>query len=105
MAGKVCKPMSNLGIEVRHLSKSFRKRKGIMRARSSITHALRDVSFEVRLGETYGLLGPNGSGKSTLIRVLATLLVPDEGAPPLGEDEEKQESVARYAPPAPAEGE
>ncbi|HST52599.1 MAG TPA: ABC transporter ATP-binding protein [Pyrinomonadaceae bacterium] len=71
--------MSNLGIEVRHLSKSFRKRKGIMRARSSITHALRDVSFEVRLGETYGLLGPNGSGKSTLIRVLATLLVPDEG--------------------------
>ena len=71
--------MSNLGIEVRHLSKSFRKRKGIMRARSSITHALKDVSFEVRLGETYGLLGPNGSGKSTLIRVLATLLVPDEG--------------------------
>jgi ABC-2 type transport system ATP-binding protein len=71
--------MSNLGIEVRNLSKSFRKRKGVMRARSSVTHALRDVSFEVRLGETYGLLGPNGSGKSTLIRVLSTLLVPDEG--------------------------
>ncbi len=33
------------------------------------------------------------------------LLVSDEGAPPLGDDEEKQESVARYAPPAPAEGE
>jgi F-type H+-transporting ATPase subunit alpha len=33
------------------------------------------------------------------------LLVADEGAPPLGDDEEKQESVARYAPPAPAEGE
>jgi len=71
--------MSNQGIEVRHLSKSFRKRKGFMRARSSVTHALRDVSFEVALGETYGLLGPNGSGKSTLIRVLATLLAPDEG--------------------------
>jgi ABC-2 type transport system ATP-binding protein len=64
--------MSNLGIEVRHLSKSFRKRKGVIRTRSSVTHALRDVTFEVRLGETYGLLGPNGSGKSTLIRVLAT---------------------------------
>jgi ABC-2 type transport system ATP-binding protein len=72
--------MSNLGIEVRNLSKSFRKRKGVMRARSSVTHALRDVSFEVRLGETYGLLGPNGSGKSTLIRVLSTLLVPDAGS-------------------------
>jgi F-type H+-transporting ATPase subunit alpha len=33
------------------------------------------------------------------------LLVADEGVPALGDDEEKQESVARYAPPAPAEGE
>ncbi len=71
--------MSNLGIEVRNLHKVFRKRKGLLRSRISETHALKDVSFEVRLGETYGLLGPNGSGKSTLIRVLSTLLVPDEG--------------------------
>jgi F-type H+/Na+-transporting ATPase subunit alpha len=33
------------------------------------------------------------------------LLVADEGVPALGDDEEKQEAVARYAPPAPAEGE
>ena len=71
--------MSNLGIEVRCLSKSFSKRKGLMRARRSVTRALDCVSFEVGLGETYGLLGPNGSGKSTLIRVLSTLLVPDSG--------------------------
>src|SRR5215218_10248199 len=71
--------MSNLGIEVRNLSKSFSKRKGLMRARRSVTRALSDVSFEVAVGETYGLLGPNGSGKSTLIRVLSTLLVPDAG--------------------------
>ncbi|MDQ3802976.1 MAG: ABC transporter ATP-binding protein [Acidobacteriota bacterium] len=71
--------MSNLGIEVRHLHKVFRKRKGYLRPRRSVTRALSDISFEVRLGETYGLLGPNGSGKSTLIRVLATLLSPDEG--------------------------
>jgi ABC-2 type transport system ATP-binding protein len=71
--------MSNLGIEVRNLHKVFRKRKGFLRSRVSVTHALKDVSFEVRLGETYGLLGPNGSGKSTLIRVLSTLLVPDGG--------------------------
>ncbi|HYE13319.1 MAG TPA: ABC transporter ATP-binding protein [Pyrinomonadaceae bacterium] len=71
--------MSNLGIEVRRLHKYFRKRKGVLRKRSTDVHALRDVSFEVSLGETYGLLGPNGSGKSTLIRVLSTLLVPDAG--------------------------
>ena len=79
MAGKVCEPMSNQGIEVRSLSKSFRKRKGLFGARRSVAHALRDVSFEVAEGETYGLLGPNGSGKSTLIRVLSTLLMPDSG--------------------------
>ncbi|HEV2766017.1 MAG TPA: ABC transporter ATP-binding protein [Pyrinomonadaceae bacterium] len=70
---------SNLGIEVRHLCKSFRKRKGVLRRRETETQALKDISFEVALGETYGLLGPNGSGKSTLIRVLSTLLVPDGG--------------------------
>src|SRR5829696_3752005 len=71
--------MSNPGIEVRLLGKSFSKRKELVRARRTLTHALRDVSFEVAVGETYGLLGPNGSGKSTLIRVLSTLLVPDAG--------------------------
>jgi ABC-2 type transport system ATP-binding protein len=37
------------------------------------------VNFHVEDGEAYGLLGPNGSGKSSLIRVLSTLLTPDEG--------------------------
>jgi ABC-2 type transport system ATP-binding protein len=71
--------MSNQGIEVVRLNKYFSKRKSLMRGGRSVTHALKDVSFEVALGETYGLLGPNGSGKSTLIRVLSTLLVPDSG--------------------------
>jgi ABC-2 type transport system ATP-binding protein len=41
--------------------------------------AVDDVSLEIRRGEIFGVLGPNGSGKSTLIRLIATLLVPDEG--------------------------
>jgi len=42
--------------------------------------AVDDVSLEVRRNEIFGILGPNGSGKSTLIRLVATLLAPDEGA-------------------------
>ncbi len=71
--------MSNHGILVRHLHKSFRKRTGFLKSKSSDVYALKDISFEVAEGETYGLLGPNGSGKSTLIRVLSTLLTPDSG--------------------------
>ena len=42
--------------------------------------ALDDVSFELRRGETLGLLGLNGSGKSTLLKVLNQLLPPDSGS-------------------------
>ncbi|HET7088885.1 MAG TPA: ATP-binding cassette domain-containing protein [Anaerolineae bacterium] len=41
--------------------------------------ALDGISLAVEPGTIYGLLGPNGAGKTTLIRVLATLLPPDEG--------------------------
>ena len=95
--------MSNLGIEVRNLHKHFSKRKGFLKKGRKTVHALRDISFEVRLGETYGLLGPNGSGKSTLIRVLATLLLPDSGYVRLlgyripGEEAEVRRRVGRVS--------
>ena len=38
-----------------------------------------DVSIEIRRGEIFGVIGANGSGKSTLIRIISTLLLPDEG--------------------------
>ncbi len=42
-------------------------------------HAVRGVSFDAPDGKITGLLGPNGAGKSTTLRVLYTVLKPDEG--------------------------
>jgi lipopolysaccharide transport system ATP-binding protein len=42
--------------------------------------ALKDVSFNVKHGETFGVIGPNGSGKSTLLKMLAGVLYPDSGS-------------------------
>ena len=41
--------------------------------------ALRDVSFTVQPGEAVGLVGGNGQGKSTLLKLIAGVLLPDEG--------------------------
>jgi len=41
---------------------------------------LEDVSFEVRTGETLGLMGRNGSGKSTLLKILSGIFRPDRGS-------------------------
>jgi ABC-2 type transport system ATP-binding protein len=40
---------------------------------------LRDLSFQIQPGEVVGVIGKNGTGKSTLLRLIAGVLIPDEG--------------------------
>ncbi len=42
--------------------------------------ALKNISFSVKKGETFGIIGKNGSGKSTLLKILAKVLYPDSGS-------------------------
>ena len=73
--------MQSPPLEVSNLSKSFGGAKALLwRKAKAPLHAVRDVSFRIERGEIYGLIGANGSGKSTLVRMISTLLTPDEGS-------------------------
>ncbi len=74
-------PAVGIAIEVRNLVKRYvtKKRRGLLKSEVEIVEALRGISFVVRHGEVVGLLGPNGAGKTTTVKIIATLLIPDEG--------------------------
>jgi ABC-2 type transport system ATP-binding protein len=56
-------------IEISSISKSYDK-----------TTALNSISLRIETGELFGLIGPDGAGKTTLMRILMSLILPDEGS-------------------------
>jgi len=54
-------------------------RRGFLKKEKRIVKALKGVSFSVKWGEVFGLLGPNGAGKTTTVKIITTLLLPDDG--------------------------
>lgn len=77
--------MDQVAIHVQNAYKVFQKGRRLIRHPGNAQAlpldviAVDHVSFQVRVGEIFGVLGPNGSGKSTLVRLIATLLLPDSG--------------------------
>ncbi|GEK86199.1 ABC transporter ATP-binding protein [Microbacterium aerolatum] len=63
-------------LEARNLVKDFTLRSGL---RTSILHAVKDVSFTIEAGRTIALVGESGSGKSTIARMLMKLETPTSG--------------------------
>jgi ABC-type polysaccharide/polyol phosphate transport system ATPase subunit len=77
-------------VSFRDVSKSFSRHQGHMLIREHIAklfaggrrarfQALKQISFEIRTGESVGLIGPNGAGKSTVLGLIAGLAEPDSG--------------------------
>jgi len=60
-------------IATENLTKSFKKRK-----KEKIV-AVNHINLEIKKGEIFGLIGPNGAGKTTFLKMLSTLILPDEG--------------------------
>ena len=82
--------MNNTAIKVSHLTKIYKLYdKPIDRLKESLYplkkkyhkefYALNDVSFEIKKGETVGIIGKNGAGKSTLLKIITGVLTPSSG--------------------------
>jgi oligopeptide/dipeptide ABC transporter ATP-binding protein len=67
-------------VEVEDLTKHFPIRRGVLQRQIGEVHAVEEVSFAIRRGETLGLVGESGSGKSTTARLILKLLEPTSGA-------------------------
>lgn len=82
--------MTDIAISVNHISKVYKlydnpmdrlkESLGLSRKKKYKEHyALNDISFEIKKGETVGIIGTNGSGKSTILKIITGVLNPTVG--------------------------
>ena len=65
-------------LSLNNVGLSYVRRGGLLKKKLFLS--LRDISLDVRFGETLGIIGANGCGKSTLLRLMANIIAPDEGS-------------------------
>ncbi len=67
-------------LDVKHLKKHFPIKKGVLKRITGYVHAVNEVSFKIKKGESLGLVGESGCGKTTLGKCVLYLQKPTEGA-------------------------
>ncbi|MEV4517187.1 ATP-binding cassette domain-containing protein [Dactylosporangium sp. NPDC049525] len=63
-------------IKIKGLKKVYKSGRG---KKASSVEAVKGIDLDIAQGEIFGFLGPNGAGKTTTLRMLATLVAPDDG--------------------------
>ena len=71
--------MSDNILEVKNLKVYFPIKKGVFGLTVGHVKAVDDVSFELKRGETLGIVGESGCGKSTLVNTILNLYEPTDG--------------------------
>ena len=73
------KELGEVILKAEHLTKHYPIKKGFFGKADNYVHALEDVSFEVRRGETFAIVGESGCGKSTTGKCVLRLTEPTSG--------------------------
>ena len=78
--GLAAAPDGEIILEVSQVKKHFEIGGGLLRGRPLVIHAVDDISFSLRKGETLGLVGESGCGKTTLGQTIVRLYEPTAGS-------------------------
>ena len=66
-------------LKVEHLKKYYPVKSSSLKHSNDFVKAVDDISFDVRVGETFGIVGESGCGKSTMGKSIIRLIEPTDG--------------------------
>jgi len=66
-------------IEIQGIAKKYKRRINKKKKKFEEITAVDHIDLLIKKGEIFGLIGPNGAGKTTILKILSTLIIPDDG--------------------------